>query len=229
MSDYCISCKNRTDAGVAPAAFVLAAAFWHVLTYPVFWGTRPGAFLTVLFIFCAAASEEFLFRGALFALFRDSSGDRPIFASSAYGSVLSFLVSGRALISSAARRVLISAAAFSAAHIFNIASLGAALTALQMAYAFAAGAFLAFLYEKTGRLWIPVIIHTGINTAVYCFGGTAAKTFTLYIDPGTGSMLVPGSESCVPTHDSPSFLIFTCSRHSADGLPVRPLSWPRRC
>ncbi|MBQ2311464.1 MAG: CPBP family intramembrane metalloprotease, partial [Firmicutes bacterium] len=112
MSNYCISCKNRTDAGVAPAAVVSVAAFWHVLSYPVSSGTRPGAFLTVLFIFCAAASEEFLFRGALFALFRDSSGDRPIFASSAYG---------RASICSAAGRVLISAAAFSAAHLFNIA------------------------------------------------------------------------------------------------------------
>ncbi|MBR3302434.1 MAG: CDP-glycerol glycerophosphotransferase family protein, partial [Firmicutes bacterium] len=71
----------------------------------------------------------------------------------------------------------------------NIASLGAALTAFQMAYAFATGAVLAFLYEKTGRVWIPVIIHTALNIAAYCCGGTLSKAFILYIDPGTGSML----------------------------------------
>ncbi|MCR5009524.1 MAG: CPBP family intramembrane metalloprotease [Clostridia bacterium] len=119
--------------------------------------------MTVLFILSAAASEEFLFRGTLFSLFRGLS---------------------------AAGRILISAAVFSAAHLFNVDSAGPALTALQMAYAFAAGAVLAFLYEKTGKLWILVLIHAVLNISVcFCCGGTAAKTFTLYIDPGTGSML----------------------------------------
>ena len=140
----------------------MAAAFWHVLYYPASFGIRSGAFWAVLFIFRAAASEELLFRGALFALFRGSS---------------------------ASGRMLISSAVFSAAHIFNISSLGTALTALQMAYAFAAGAFLAFLYEKTGRLWVPILIHAVLNIAVDYRGGSLSGAFVLYIDPGTGSML----------------------------------------
>ena len=60
---------------------------------------------------------------------------------------------------------------------------------LQMAYAFAAGAVLAFLYEKTGRIWIPVILHASLNIAASYMRGEASGAFLLYIDPGTGSML----------------------------------------
>lgn len=115
-----------------------------------------------MLIVFAAASEEILFRGALAVLF-DSSSARV--------------------------RILISAAAFSAAHILNAFRLGAARTAVQMLYALAAGALLAFLYEKTGKLQFCVLIHAALNAAACCIGGPTSNAFTLYIDPGTGSML----------------------------------------
>lgn len=166
MGNTFIRFQNRTGAGVfraaLAAAFAAIAVFWHAAAASPAYGILSGAFSCVLFIFCAAASEELLFRGALFAL-----------------------LCGR----SARLRVLFSAAAFSAAHILNVFRTGCALTAVQMVYAFAAGAALAYLYERTGRLSLCVLVHAALNTAAYCFGGAASEAFTLYIDPGTGSML----------------------------------------
>ncbi len=180
MSNNCISFQNRTDAGIAPAAFLSVAAFWYALASFAAPGMRSGTFLSVLFILCAAAVEEFLFRGALFALCSERASGRRSTAHPA---------AGPAIISSASGRVLISAAAFSAAHILNVPRLGPMLCALQMLYAFAAGAVFEYLYEKTGKLWIPVVLHAAVNMAAFFRGGAAAEAFMLYIDPGTGSML----------------------------------------
>ena len=163
MSNYCISFKNRRDAG-APAAALSAltavvAAFWSVLTAYAVPGSSAGALLLILIV---AASEELFFRGALFSLLG---------------------------VSSARTRVLFSAAAFSAAHLLNIFRSGPDLAAVQMIYAFAAGIALAYLYERTGKLSFCIIIHAALNMAAFIAGGTASRAFILYIDPGTGSML----------------------------------------
>ena len=166
MSNICIYCKNRTDAGVAPAAFAgltALAAFWHVFAVLIVSvASSSGPVCSVLFTVCMAAAEECLFRGGL-------SGALPGL--------------------SARRRILISAALFSLAHLLNLSVLGSALCVLQLLYAFTAGAVLAILYEKTGKLAVCILLHAALNTASIALGGAESNPFILYIDPGTGSML----------------------------------------
>ncbi len=166
MCNTIVRFQNRTSAGAASAAlsaaYAAVAAFLRVTAVSSSSGILSGAFSCVLFIVCASASEELLFRGALSDLF-----------------------SGR----TARTRVLFSASVFSAAHILNVFRTGYALTAVQMIYAFAAGIALAYLYERTGKLRLCVLVHAALNTAAFCVSGTVSEVFSLYIDPGTGSML----------------------------------------
>ena len=60
---------------------------------------------------------------------------------------------------------------------------------LRFAYLFSAGMLLGCLAVKTGGIIVPAAVHCFINLIAAACSGRAVSALSLYIDPGTGSML----------------------------------------
>ena len=115
-----------------------------------------------MIISASALAEELIFRGL------------PVLYLSGSGSFLG---------------IVFSSAAFAAAHTFGRTGEGPRRMLLRFAYTMSAGLILGISAAASGGILLPFALHCAVNLAAAARYGHVITPLSLYIDPGTGSML----------------------------------------